>query len=189
MRLHRWLPEWFRQLLAAPGQSPGSGPCLPIGWRPAAKGACRRGWRRLPGNLGKLPPLGRSGSEIPGAAWGWLGRCRALESFPIVRPPSLRAVLFLPPSRRCRHGITLALLAAPLLGACGSVDQKALHRLACQHASGSLDMASVNQLDALRKALGLAPDLDPIAYCRSLGVAMEAGGPHDQKEPPPGAER
>jgi hypothetical protein len=98
-------------------------------------------------------------------------------------------VLIASPTCHSRRSIPLALLLAPLLVACGSVDQRALHRLACQHASGSLDMASVNQLDALRKALGLAPDLDPIPYCRSLGVSMEAGTPKDQAAPPPAAER
>ena len=81
------------------------------------------------------------------------------------------------------------LLAAPLLGGCGQVDQRALHRLACQQASGSLDMASVGQLDSLRQALGIAPGIDPIRYCRSLGVAMQppAAGPAD--ESPSSAER
>jgi hypothetical protein len=31
----------------------------------------------------------------------------------------------------------------------------------------------VGQLDALRKALGVAPGVDPIASCRALGVQME----------------
>ena len=34
-------------------------------------------------------------------------------------------------------------------------------------------LQSVGQLDALRKALGLAPGVDPIGTCRSLGVTME----------------
>ena len=31
----------------------------------------------------------------------------------------------------------------------------------------------MNQLDALRKALGLAPGVDPIESCRALGAKME----------------
>jgi len=31
----------------------------------------------------------------------------------------------------------------------------------------------VGQIDELRRALGLAPGVDPIGTCRSLGVTME----------------
>ena len=34
-------------------------------------------------------------------------------------------------------------------------------------------LQSVGQLDGLRKALGLAPGVDPIGTCRSLGVTKE----------------
>jgi len=37
-----------------------------------------------------------------------------------------------------------------------------------------LNMQSVREMDALRKALGLAPDVDPVSRCKELGVDMEA---------------
>ena len=61
-----------------------------------------------------------------------------------------------------------------LLAGCGQPDTRALQKLACEQASANLDMQSVGQLDALRKALGVAPDVDPIAQCRALGARMEA---------------
>ena len=73
------------------------------------------------------------------------------------------------------------LLACPgvlvLLASCQAPDGRALQKMACEQAAASLDMQSVSQLDALRKALGVAPDVDPISYCRSLGAAMEPGQP------------
>jgi hypothetical protein len=36
-------------------------------------------------------------------------------------------------------------------------------------------MQSVSQMDALRKALGLAPDVDPIRACTELGANMKPG--------------
>lgn len=96
--------------------------------------------------------------------------------------------LIAPPFWRCRLVSATAALAAPLLVACGSPDHQALHRIACQQAAGSLDLASLNQLDGLRKALGLAPGLDPIEYCRSLGVSLQPAA-SDAAAPPPAAER
>lgn len=87
-------------------------------------------------------------------------------------------------SRPWSRSLLITGLALPLLVACGPVDHKALHRIACQQASGSLDMASVSQLDVLRKALGIAPGVDPIRYCRSLGVTLEPL-PSTQAEPAP----
>ena len=46
--------------------------------------------------------------------------------------------------------------------------------LACQQAAVSLDLQSIGQMDALRKALGVAPNVDPIATCKELGVDMSA---------------
>lgn len=73
-----------------------------------------------------------------------------------------------------------------LLSGCGSPDTRALKKLACEQAAASLDMQSVAQLDALRKALGVAPGVDPIEQCRSLGAAMDpAPGRTAPSEIPP----
>ncbi len=72
--------------------------------------------------------------------------------------------------------ITLGLLAG-----CGSPDLPALKKLACEKAVNTIDLQSVAQLDALRKALGLAPEVDPIAECRALGVMMEPKPPTDSQ--------
>ena len=80
------------------------------------------------------------------------------------------------------------LLISPLLAlsACSGVDTNALHKLACQQAAASFDLQSVSQLDALRKALGVAPGVDPLSTCRSLGVDMTAKpGPADAARPGP----
>lgn len=62
-----------------------------------------------------------------------------------------------------------------LLAGCGAPDPQALQKLACQQVANTIDLQSVAQLDTLRKALGLAPGVDPIASCRALGVPMEPG--------------
>ena len=62
-----------------------------------------------------------------------------------------------------------------LLSGCGPPNTEALKKLACEQAAASLDMQSVAQLDALRKALGVAPGVDPIEQCRSLGAVMNPG--------------
>ncbi len=64
-----------------------------------------------------------------------------------------------------------------LASGCQAPDGKALHKLACEQAAVSLDLQSVGQMDALRKALGLAPDVDPIGTCRALGVRMDSRAP------------
>ncbi|MFM7087528.1 MAG: hypothetical protein ACKOXO_11145 [Cyanobium sp.] len=64
----------------------------------------------------------------------------------------------------------LALLG--LIAGCVGVDKRALQKLACEQAAATIDMQSVATVDALRKALGVAPDVDPIQHCRSLGAAM-----------------
>jgi len=61
-----------------------------------------------------------------------------------------------------------------LLSACGTPDIKALHTLACQQAANTVDLQSMAQLDLLRKALGVAPGVDPIGTCKALGVDMTA---------------
>ena len=68
--------------------------------------------------------------------------------------------------------LTAAAAAASVLGlvsACGTPDNKALHTLACQQAANTVDLQSVAQLDLLRKALGVAPGVDPIGTCKALG--------------------
>lgn len=85
-----------------------------------------------------------------------------------------------------RHGaLGLSLLsAAGLLAACGQPDTRALQKLACQQVASSIDLQSVSQLDLLRKALGVAPEVDPIGTCRQLGVAMDGqGAAASQAEP------
>ena len=78
----------------------------------------------------------------------------------------------------------LSALPLLLLGGCLRPDAQALQKLACEQAAASLDMQSVSQLDALRKALGVAPGVDPIEQCRALGARMEAppaaGSPSEQ---------
>ena len=59
------------------------------------------------------------------------------------------------------------------LAGCGQADGQALQKLACQHAANSIDLQSVGQVDSLRKALGVAPGIDPLQTCRALGVAMD----------------
>ncbi len=68
-----------------------------------------------------------------------------------------------------------ACIGLALLAGCGRPDTQALKKLACRQAAKTMtiDLQSVGQLDALRQALGLAPGVDPIGACRSLGVTME----------------
>jgi hypothetical protein len=65
----------------------------------------------------------------------------------------------------------LALISA-LVTACQAPDGRALQKLACEQAAANLDMQSVAQMDALRKALGVAPGVDPIRTCQALGATM-----------------
>lgn len=60
------------------------------------------------------------------------------------------------------------------LAGCGKPDVSALQRMACEQAATNVDLQSVQQLDALRKALGVAPDVDPLAFCQSIGARMTA---------------
>ncbi|PSB38501.1 hypothetical protein [Aphanothece minutissima] len=74
--------------------------------------------------------------------------------------------------------VSLAALAAlGLLAGCGRPDGRALQTIACQQVASTIDLQSVGQIDALRKALGLAPGVDPIGTCRELGVTMEPAAP------------
>ncbi len=74
-----------------------------------------------------------------------------------------------------RHRSPAALgviLITGLLAGCQAPDGTALQKLACEHAATNLDMQSVSQMDALRKALGVAPGVDPIRACKALGADL-----------------
>jgi len=78
----------------------------------------------------------------------------------------------------------LALATLLALTSCRPPDTKALQKLACEQAAANLDLQSVSQMDALRKALGVAPDVDPIGACKALGARMEpAKEPAESAEP------
>ena len=64
-------------------------------------------------------------------------------------------------------------MGALLLVGCQAPDGRALQKLACEQAAVHLDLQSMEQMDNLRKALGVAPDVDPIRTCKALGAAME----------------
>lgn len=85
-------------------------------------------------------------------------------------------------TQAARAGVALAALLA--LASCRPPDTKALQKLACEQAAANLDLQSVSQMDALRKALGVAPDVDPIGACKALGARMEpAKEPAESAEP------
>jgi hypothetical protein len=78
-----------------------------------------------------------------------------------------------------------ACAAVVALAGCGRPDGQALQKLACEQVASSIDLQSVSQLDALRKALGVAPGVDPLQTCRALGVTLEPkpqGGEGDNSE-------
>jgi hypothetical protein len=70
-----------------------------------------------------------------------------------------------------------ALLALLAVSGCRAPDPKALQKLACEQAAANLDLQSLSQMDALRKALGVAPDVDPISACKALGARMDPPAP------------
>lgn len=74
-------------------------------------------------------------------------------------------------------GAGAALLALLAISACRAPDPKALKKLACEQAAANLDLQSLSQMDALRKALGVAPDVDPISACKALGARMDPPAP------------
>ena len=78
-----------------------------------------------------------------------------------------------------RHRFPAALggiLVTGLVAGCQAPDVPALQKLACEQAATNLDMQSVAQMDALRKALGVAPGVDPISACKALGADMTPQG-------------
>lgn len=74
-----------------------------------------------------------------------------------------------------RIAIVGACITVTLLAGCGRPDTQALKKLACEQVASTIDLQSVAQLDALRKALGLAPGVDPIESCRALGATITPG--------------
>lgn len=76
------------------------------------------------------------------------------------------------------------------LAGCGKPDVTALQKLACEQAAATVDLQSVRQLDTLRKALGVAPEVDPVAFCESIGARMSppSEGKPGQEEEQPGGE-
>ena len=79
--------------------------------------------------------------------------------------------------------VGLALLA----GLAGCADPNAWKRTACEQAHAQLGQATVQQIELLRKALGLAPEVDPVAYCRSIGAAMGSPAPTPAERQSPSA--
>ncbi len=75
--------------------------------------------------------------------------------------------------RRMAMAASLLIVGAASLSGCRPPDTQALKKIACEQAAASLDMQSVSQMDALRKALGLAPDVDPIRACTEIGANMK----------------
>ena len=71
------------------------------------------------------------------------------------------------------------------LSGCRAPDTQALKKIACEQAAASLDMQSVSQMDALRKALGVAPDVDPIQACTQLGANMKPSAQASEAEGEP----
>jgi hypothetical protein len=89
----------------------------------------------------------------------------------MMRLTSLRVAPL--PGHPAARGLGLGLvLTSALLTACQAPDGRALQKLACEQAAANLDMQSVSQMDALRKALGVAPGVDPIRTCKELGADM-----------------
>ena len=72
--------------------------------------------------------------------------------------------------RRVWMASTALVVSSAALSGCRPPDTQALKKIACEQAAASLDMQSVSQMDALRKALGLAPDVDPIRACTELAL-------------------
>jgi hypothetical protein len=76
------------------------------------------------------------------------------------------------------HGMPLGLLGLLLvMGVAGCADPNAWKRTACEQAHAQLGQATVQQIELLRNALGLAAEADPVAYCRSIGAAMGSPAP------------
>lgn len=71
-----------------------------------------------------------------------------------------------------RGTLRLMVVMAVAITGCRPPDGTALRRLACEQAAASLDLQSISQMDALRKALGVAPDVDPIGACKAVGADM-----------------
>lgn len=82
------------------------------------------------------------------------------------------------PGRPHRAATPLGLVGLSILvGLAGCADPQAWKRTACEQAQAQLGQATVQHIVILRKALGLAAEVDPVAYCRSIGAAMGSAAP------------
>ena len=103
-------------------------------------------------------------------------------------PPRLGSGSLSSPARPGLGSTPLALLGLALLaGLAGCADPNAWKRTACEQAHAQLGQATVQQIELLRKALGLAPEVDPVAYCRSIGAAMGSPAPTQAEGQSPSA--
>lgn len=107
------------------------------------------------------------GTRVPQAEPGFAGQEAASQ--PLVEAP-VELILAAAASSVNR---LVPFAAFVLLAGCAAPDGKALKKIACEQAAATIDLQSVAQLDALRKALGVAPDVDPINACKELGANME----------------
>ena len=98
---------------------------------------------------------------------------------PLGKPSQHRlATRSIAPGRLGPSAKPLGLVALALLaGLAGCADPNAWKRTACEQASAQLGAATVQQIELLRKALGLAAEVDPVAYCRSIGASMGSPAP------------
>ncbi|MEX0588759.1 MAG: hypothetical protein WD136_05835 [Cyanobium sp.] len=111
----------------------------------------------------------------------------------LVDPIDLTKLLFqtlapMPPLLKSQPTFSALALVLCLgaISACSAPDGKALKKLACEQAASTFDLQSLYQLDSLRKALGVAPDVDPILACKALGANMN---PANQVPIDPAAEK
>ncbi len=115
-------------------------------------------------------PNGTPTGQPPGP--GWLVRASATTPGPVG-------------PRRSWLGLPLLAGLALVAGLVGCADPNAWKRTACDQAQAQLGQATVQQIELLRKALGLAAEVDPVAYCRSIGAAMGGPAPSPAEAPSP----
>ena len=82
------------------------------------------------------------------------------------------------PGRPHRAATPLGLVGLSILVVlAGCADPQAWKRTACEQAQTQLGQATVQQIELLRQALGLAVEADPVAYFRSIGADMGSPAP------------